>query len=336
MRPYPLTFEPLLKEKIWGGRLLDRFGKVIPSGSLVGESWEVADLDGEYGQSVIANGPWRGMALRNAIESNHNDILGSHCGERFPLLIKFLDAHENLSLQVHPSETYAATHPDVAVKHEAWLILHAEPDAVIYLGLKPHVSPEQFLNAIRTGTVMEKVNAERVKPGECYYIPSGTVHALGAGVALAEVQTSSDSTFRIFDWGREQTSQHREMHIEQAMQCIDFTSSRPPEQLADRSPPVEVDNLCTALLADTPHFVIERIKAVRDAVYHHATSGMPEVWMTLSGHGRILPHDQPIVEIQPGKTVLIPAALEDTRAELTGGTSFARVSLPSPLKGKIA
>ncbi len=173
MEPNPLTFEPLLKEKVWGGRALERFGKQVPDGVSIGESWELADLPNSItnGKSVIANGP----------------LAGKQLDEQFPLLIKFLDANENLSVQVHPSEAYAAKHPEAHLKSEAWIILDTTPSGCIYVGLKDGTTEDDLRNAIANDAVPELLNAINVKKGECYYLPSGTCHALGAGVLVAEV-----------------------------------------------------------------------------------------------------------------------------------------------------
>ena len=339
MRPYPLIFHPIFKQKIWGGRILEQFGKALPEGASIGESWELADVTDEagVGQSVIANGPLQGMTLRQALASHGTMILGD-AGGRFPLLIKYLDAHENLSVQVHPSESYAAEHPETAVKHEAWVILRSQPGAVIYLGLQPGVTRDRFLEELNRGNIESVLNAIPVQPGECYHVPSGTVHALGGGITLAEVQTSSDWTFRISDWGRERTAQRREMHIEKALQCIDFDAATDDVRPAT-APPILVGDLRTDLLAETPHFSIERMSALADTAIDIVTSGMAEVWMVLSGRGQITIANEPILDIRCGMTVLMPAALSESEpavAEVQRGTSILRVALPSPVKGLIA
>lgn len=335
MRPYPLTFKPILKEKVWGGRHLAALGKSLPDTSRIGESWELAQVgEDTENQSVILNGPLAGMTLAAAISQHRDTIMGYVEGNRFPLLIKYLDAAENLSVQVHPSPRYVASHPEVSTKHEAWLILRADPDAKLYLGFDKRVTKEQLLEAIERGTVVSLLNAIPARPGRCFSIASGTVHALGAGITLAEIQTTSDTTFRIYDWGREHTPNRREMHIEQAVQCIDFDAA-PLTQSASQHA-IMVENLQTTPLVQMPQFEVERLDALDAVMVEVVTSGMPEVWMTLSGQWRIRQQDQPILEVSTGRTVLMPAALTDAVAELALGTSIARVSLPSPLQGKIA
>lgn len=237
---YPLLFEPLLFEKVWGGRRLERFGKPLPPGKKIGESWELADLaatsasgaGGGAARSKIINGPLAGRTIREAMEQAGDDILPPVArtpGGDFPLLIKFLDAGEHLSVQVHPSPEYAAAHPGAHLKTECWHILDAEPGSVIYKGIKPGVRREQFEQLARSGDpkIVDMLVAVPAIPGQCHNLPSGTVHALGAGVLVAEVQTPSDTTFRLYDWGRT----GRELHIEPALACADFAPPPPAVRL---------------------------------------------------------------------------------------------------------
>jgi mannose-6-phosphate isomerase len=241
---YPLILRPMLLEKVWGGDRLGRFGKPVKPGAKIGESWELADLastsaggaGGGAFQSVVRNGPFAGKNLRQLIASQGKAIIGStRLSESggYPLLVKFLDASEHLSIQVHPSPAYAAAHPGALIKSECWYILAREPGAVIYDGLKPGVTREAFKAAIDSGRVVDCMNAVEVEPGQCFNLPSGTCHALGAGVVCLEVQTASDTTYRVYDWGRT----GRALHIEEAMACIDFESPAPaPVRPADASP----------------------------------------------------------------------------------------------------
>ena len=232
---YPLQFEPIYKPKVWGGRALESLGRALPgdTSNRIGESWELADLSkssasgggGGQERSVIANGPLAGKTLHDVIQRYGDRLLGRlrlNDDGGFPLLVKFLDAQQNLSVQVHPSVDYAQEHPDAHLKSEAWYIIDAQPGAVIYKGIRDGVTAEQFRQAIDAGQVEELMIPVPVKTGDCHYLPSGTCHALGAGILVAEVQTPSDTTFRVYDWGRTD----RELHLEQAMQCIHFG---PPE-----------------------------------------------------------------------------------------------------------
>ena len=223
---YPLKFKPILKEKVWGGTSLSKYGKTLLGNIKIGESWELSDLPNSIknGKSIIDNGPLEGVSLHKAIKQNPHYMgdaeLINNC---FPLLIKYLDATDNLSVQVHPSEQYANEHLDVHLKSEAWIILDVKKGGCIYVGLKSGTTESQLRKAIALNNVPDYIQRIQVKQGDCYYLPSGTCHALGKGIVVAEIQTTSDTTFRIWDWGRE----GREMHIEQAMKCIDFNVPSP-------------------------------------------------------------------------------------------------------------
>lgn len=240
---YPLLLRPMLLDKVWGGDRLAAFGKPIARGSHVGESWELADLastsaGGAGGMamvSVIRNGPFAGRTLRQVVASQGKALTGPvrmAADGGYPLLVKYLDAAEHLSIQVHPSPAYAKAHPGALIKSECWLVLAAEPGATIYAGLKPGTTRASFLEALKAGRTAECMNAIEVSVGECYELPSGTCHALGAGVVCLEVQTASDTTFRVHDWGRT----GRELHLDQAMACIDFDAPPVKAVRPDQSP----------------------------------------------------------------------------------------------------
>ena len=335
MTPYPLLFDPILKEKVWGGRSLADLGKPLPRGTPIGESWELADLPDSIagGRSRIANGPMAGLTLREAIADHGPAIMGAAKltdEGGFPLLVKFLDARENLSVQVHPDEAYVHRHPQALLKSEAWIVVSASPGAVIYKGVRPEVTAESFARHIAQGTVVDDLIAVPVAPGECHYLPSGTCHALGAGVLVAEIQTPSDTTFRVYDWGRT----GRTLHLEQALECIAFGT--PPPDAEPPDVPAELDGLRTTILTRTGFFTLERLETERALRHRIETSGMPEVWLVLSGGGLLVTPDAPTVPLSPGTTALLPAALHDAGAELAADTALIRITLPSPIEGLIA
>ncbi len=308
MEPYPLTFEPILKEKVWGGRTLERFGKQLPPNVSIGESWELADLplSIQDGQSVIANGPLAGKTL----------------DENFPLLIKFLDARDNLSVQVHPSEEYATRHAEAHLKSEAWIILDTTPEGKIYVGLKEGTTEEQLRAAIQNNTVPELLHAFDVSPGECYYLPSGTCHALGAGVLVAEVQTPSDTTFRVWDWGRT----GREMHVDQAMECIDFLN---PSLTFTQPEPLRSGDFLSTHFVNTPFFSIERVEAVTDTTLDLVVDETPAVLMVVEGHANI--QHTVAVDAPSGTTILLPIGITNATMVMPKGTAVLRFDVPSQL-----
>src|SRR5215217_5673649 len=236
MSLYPLKFKPRLVEKIWGGRKLETvLGKPLPPGKSIGESWElydfppgVVDRSDDWVSAQVANGPLPGRTLHQLVREYGEALLGDvklapQC--QCQILINLLDAREDLSVQVHPDQDYANTHPDAHLKSEAWYVVDNDANARIYKGLQPGVTRESFRSAIEQGTCENCLAAIPVKPGQCFYLPSGTVHALGAGILAAEVQTPSDTTFRVYDFNRVEaaTGKPRKLHVEQALACIDFS-----------------------------------------------------------------------------------------------------------------
>lgn len=229
VKPYPLTFEPLIKTKVWGGRALQTaLGKALPSEDPVGESWEMVDLPGD--QSVVAAGPARGATLEDLVHSWGADLMGQAAldGGRFPLLVKYIDAAQTLSVQVHPDEELGRRLGGRS-KSEAWYILEVTPGAAVYHGLVPGVGAAELERALAEGTVERLLERVEVQPGDLVPVPPGTVHAIGAGVLLAEVQQPSDTTYRVYDWGRVGLDgEPRQLHVDQALASVDFERAPPP------------------------------------------------------------------------------------------------------------
>jgi len=246
---YPLTFQPIFKERVWGGRrLAELYGKPLPLDVPIGESWEITDRP--EGVSVIANGPLAGRTLRWLMEHHAHDVLGGAkpaAEGRFPLLVKLLDAREKLSLQVHPPASKAAELGGEP-KTEMWHFADCDPGADIFVGLQHGVTREEFEGRIADGTVAQCFHRIEVKKGDTMFLPSGRVHALGAGSVLFEIQQNSDTTYRVFDWNRMGLDgKPRDLHILQALASIDFNDFEPPLVKARLEGPSEVQN-CT--LAD--------------------------------------------------------------------------------------
>ncbi len=320
MTPGPLTFAPILKPKVWGGTRLAAYGKDLGAMTAVGESWELADLPAGIpeGRSIVDEGPLAGKTLHDLLQEDPSWIMGDaelSPEGGFPLLIKFLDARENLSMQVHPDEAWVASHPTDHLKTESWIVLDAEPGAMLYKGIRDGVTPDAFQAAIADGTVTDLVEHVPATVGECHDLPSGTCHALGAGILVAEIQTPSDTTFRVFDWGRTD----RTLHIEQAMACIAFE----PAAASAPSAPHEQDGLRTTRLSHTDHYVIDRIDALEAGTIPLAPDTAPEVLMMLQGSGRAGD-----ASLDPGRTILLPAAMEQLDASLDAGASMLRITLP--------
>lgn len=327
----PLVFAPIFKPKIWGGRRLETLlGKQLDTDDPVGESWEVADLEND--QSVVRDGLAKGKTLGQLVADWGSDLVGRAplFEGRFPLLIKFLDAHQHLSVQVHPDEAMAKKlGGSVRVKHEAWYILHAEPDGCIYRGFADEVTREDYVRAIENGTAADLLKHIPVKTGQCYYLPSGTIHALGAGVIVAEVQTPSDVTYRVYDWDRVDpvTSKGRELHIDQALECIRFEPDDGSQQERSHVASVwtTVTRICTC-----ESFIIEQVRMV-EGVEQPIPTGELMIWIMLEGQAEILEGGgKPWLAFGPGDTVVIPAGLGDAVIKASTKCVWLEVTIPLP------
>jgi mannose-6-phosphate isomerase len=222
-----LVFEPIFMERVWGGRHLESlYGKRLPSAALIGESWEIVDRP--EAQSVVHEGRLRGKTLHELWCKHRREIFGTLPDTpRFPVLCKLLDAQENLSLQVHPPRSVAKKLGGES-KSELWYVTHAAPKARIYAGVKKTTTRHSFQKALQQGAVEKQLHVIEVKAGDAIFLPSGRMHALGAGNVLVEIQENSDTTYRIYDWDRSKKGRAaRQMHIDEAMQCIDFKDVEP-------------------------------------------------------------------------------------------------------------
>ncbi|MHC5108309.1 MAG: type I phosphomannose isomerase catalytic subunit [Planctomycetota bacterium] len=336
MDVYPLIFKPIFKPKIWGGRRLSSaLGKDLPGDEPIGESWEMADLEDD--QSVVRDGPAAGMTLGQLVSEWGAELLGRAelFDGRFPLLIKFLDANDTLSVQVHPDQAMAdRLGGRVRVKNEAWYVVDATDEGFIYRGVKQGVDALRLASAIADGTVESLMNRIPVRKGHCYYLPSGTLHALGKGVLVAEVQTPSDITYRVFDFNRVEkaTGRPRELHVEQAMECISFDTG--PIAGEERQHVASVWTSVTSLVR-CDSFVIERVRMV-DGVEQAFSYNEMVIWMVLEGTGLISwQGGRQSTRFRAGDTVLIPAGIQGGQVKIEDATMWLEVSLPirSSLEG---
>ncbi len=299
MRLYPLKFKPIFRDYLWGGhKLREIFGKDVPEEKIMAESWEIVDLPED--KSVIANGPLAGKILREVIKEYPKEIMGDeNVKPPFPLLIKFLDCANVLSVQVHPDQQACKRMGKGDPKTECWYIISAEAGAFIYKGLKPGVTKEQFVEALNKGHVAELLAKVPVKAGECHFLPAGTAHSIGGGILIAEIQTPSDTTYRVFDWNRVDSSgKHRPLHIKEALESIHFDPSG--------------DNLSvttTGRLVDCEYFKIDKGHQAENCELL-VSAGKMKVMIILDGFGIILETGGNSVEFKTGDIILIPAAYE--------------------------
>jgi mannose-6-phosphate isomerase len=307
----PLVFEPLFLERMWGGRRLEsHFGKKLPTGTPIGESWEVVDR--AEAQSIVRDGPWRGHPLHDLWINHRREVFGEITeAPRFPLLIKLLDAQEKLSVQVHPPPR-AATELGGEAKTEFWYVAHADPAAEVYVGLKERSSRAELEEALATGTLAEHVQRLPVHTGDAMFLPSGRVHAVGAGSVLVEVQQNSDTTYRLFDWNRLGTDgAPRKLHIEESLRSIDFEDCA-PELIRPTG-----ESLLQHFL-----FAVEKweLRAPREV----APRGTFAIVSCLTGAIRCAG-----VSLQRGEFFLVPASLPDRDLQPTAPeTTLLRITIP--------
>ncbi len=301
---------------MWGGRRLATLGKDLPDIGDIGESWELADLDstsasgagGGAVSSIIARGALEGRTIRDAVALWGADLLGPtpSLDGRFPLLVKYLDAREDLSVQVHPSPAYAAAHAEAHVKTECWYVVQADEGSRILKGLAPGVTPEGVRAAALNGDdVSGMLHSAPSAVGDLHTLPTGTIHALGAGTLVAEVQTPSDTTFRVYDWAREYGRSGRELHLEQAVQCI---LEGPPPATSRLGRSDDAGRLC-ALDA----FSIDEARPHGGDELPLSFDGRCQILMLVSGVGEVVVEgdDAASLPVHAGHTVVVPAACAD-------------------------
>src|SRR5688572_14062170 len=297
---YPLTFQPIFQERIWGGRKLESlYRKALPPGKIIGESWEISDRPDA--NSVVNNGPLAGKTLAELMNSHRAEIMGRARSPegRFPLLIKLLDAQDNLSLQVHPPQHLAADLGGCA-KTEMWYVSAAEPGSRLYAGLRRGVTRDEFADKTRKGTVAECFHQLPVREGDSLFLPSGRVHALGKGLVIFEIQQNSDTTYRVFDWNRVDASgKPRQLHVEESLKCIDFEDFEPSLT------PSRVENGERALVRHAL-FQVDQFE-FKAGVGMNEKIREPQVIGVVSGTIEI-PHPTEPVTLNSGQFALVPAS----------------------------
>ncbi|HEX6883968.1 MAG TPA: type I phosphomannose isomerase catalytic subunit [Planctomycetota bacterium] len=295
----PVRFERHFLEKVWGGRTLARRpGIALPPGK-IGETWEVVDREGE--NSIVATGGLKGLSLRELMKRHGADLLGKVPPAkegRFPLLVKYIDASESLSVQVHPDDESCTRIPGAEAKTEAWYVVDAQPGSTLYAGLRPDVTAREFERVADGPGVVETLLAWEVRPGDCLLVPGGTVHAISAGITILEVQQNSDTTYRLWDWGRT----GRETHVEQALRCIRFGD--PPRGPIRPRWFAEGEHQ-VAHLARCKHFGLNALRLTRPTRF--STQSQFNLYAVLAGRGRLRwgSEERPLV---PGDVWLVPAS----------------------------
>lgn len=324
-RLYPLTFEPLLKEVIWGGQDIRPFKGLPASDEQVGESWEISHVEGSY--SLVAAGELQGQDLGTLMHTYGERLVGRHVlarfPDRFPLLIKFIDARDNLSIQVHPDDKLAKERHHSLGKTEMWYVVRATPTARLYSGFRLQSSPEDYVRRIADGTIMEALQAYDVVAGQVFFLPAGRVHAIGAGCFVAEIQQTSDVTYRIYDYDRkDKNGQPRELHTDLAKDAIDYTVY--DSYRTDYSPRRDTE----IPLVSCPYFTTNLLELTRP--YASSLSGRDSftIYMILEGALRLTDDNGYTVHLGQGQTVLLPAELASARIEPQDSCKLLETYIP--------
>ena len=303
---YPIKFKPILKEKIWGGRKLSKILHKKSDKNNIGESWEISDVDEDI--SVVSNGILKGKTLQELITIYKDKLVGQKVyeqfGNQFPLLIKYIDAKEPLSIQLHPNDKLAKQRHDSFGKTEMWYVMQADEKANLIVGFKKEVSKKEYIKHLQNKTLTDILNFELVDKGDVYFIPTGRVHAIGAGVLLAEIQQTSDITYRIYDWDRQDNKgNYRELHTENALDAIDFNTKN-----SYRTDYFKEKNKILNIV-DCQYFTTNILSVDKNIKIDNSNKDSFVIYMCVEGEGVRLKSNKFEENLNFGETILIPATL---------------------------
>ena len=319
MKFYPLTFTPILKDRIWGGTKLKTYlNKPIVS-ETTGESWEISTVPGDI--SVVSNGVLKGKNINEIIDLYPEEILGksviSRFGKQFPLLFKFIDAKEDLSIQLHPNDALAKARHNSFGKTEMWYVMQADESARLVVGFKKDSNQQEYLAHLENKNLIDLLNEYPVSKGDVFFLETGTIHAIGAGVVVAEIQQTSDVTYRIYDWDRvDANGNGRELHTELALDAINYQTT------TSKIDYKEVANKSTAVV-DCPYFVTNII-ALQEIFIWKRNKQAFTVFMCTNGQFEMIVNGE-ILRYRMGDTILIPACMENLT--LRGKATLLEISI---------
>lgn len=301
----PIKLRPILKETIWGGDKIPRIKHISGlENKHIGESWEISGLEGS--ESVVDGGVYDSMPLLQLIDTLKEKLVGEEnyrrFGNRFPLLIKFIDARQDLSIQVHPDDETALRHGMANGKNEMWYLLDSEPYASLRCGLKEELSADDIIKKVADGTICDSIAKYNVKAGDCFYIPAGRVHSIGAGCLIAETQQTSDTTYRLYDYNRRDSNGNlRQLHVRQAAECIDYTVCEDYRQTYKRERNVRVP------LVECKYFKTSLYDIDRTLQLDYSGLDSFVILICVKGNGTITDEGGNIVPIRECETILVPA-----------------------------
>jgi mannose-6-phosphate isomerase len=332
---YPFIFKPIFKELIWGGtdiRAYKGMPPPEPSGDSdaekIGESWELSHVKPHF--SVVADGTLAGMTIDDLVKTCGARLLGAKvmqaCGTTFPLLIKFIDAHDNLSVQVHPNDALAGERHRSLGKTEMWYVVKAAPDAMLYSGFSRRMDAEEYVRCVEENRIMEALQPYRVKAGDVFFLPAGRVHAIGAGCLIAEIQQTSDITYRIYDYNRKDADgRERELHTGLAKDAIDYTLY--PDYRTRYAPPAGNE---AARLVSCPYFTTNLLKISTAVVRDYSALDSFVIYICIKGEAVIRDDKNNTLPVRRGQTVLIPADTKRIAAETGEGCELLETYIDRP------
>lgn len=300
-------FEPLLKQTLWGGDKIIPFKHLDTTAENVGESWEISAVKGN--ESIVCEGLWKGRSLSEVVREMKQDLVGKEnfkrFGEEFPLLVKFIDARQDLSIQVHPTEEIAHRQGKPHGKTEMWYLMESAPDAKLYSGLKKKITPEEYKTMVQDDTICDALAQYEVKEGDVFFLPAGRIHSIGSGCFLAEIQQTSDVTYRIYDFKRrDKDGNYRELHTKEAAECIDFKVKSDY-----RTHYVERKNQ-GVMLVQCPYFSTAVYDLDEPMTIDYSELDSFIILIILKGEGSITDNEGNKVGVKTGDTLLIPATTE--------------------------
>ena len=301
---YPIKFRPILKSIIWGGSDITKFKNINPQQEGIGESWEISGVPGDI--SIIENGHFAGTSLQTLLSEKREQLVGSDVyhkfGNKFPLLIKFIDAQDNLSIQVHPDDKLAGERHNSFGKTEMWYVVKAAPEAFLYTGFEKQITPEEYEKSIEDNSFTDSLKKHMVKEGDVFFLPAGRVHAIGAGCFIAEIQQTSNITYRIYDYNRKDAQGNsRELHTELAKDAIDFKiyDTYKTEYKKELNKPVE--------LVTCPYFTTNLLELSESINRDYKEKDSFVIYMCIEGGANIEDNKGNKLTVVQGETILIPA-----------------------------
>ena len=306
---YPLKFEPILKQTLWGGDKIIPFKHLNETLPNVGESWEVSAVEGS--ESVVANGADKGYTLPEMVRKYKEELVGeanyARFGNKFPLLIKFIDAKLDLSIQVHPGDELAKKRHNSFGKNEMWYVIAADKGAKLISGFAEEITPKEYKDRVHNGTFAEVLQTCAIEPGDVFYVPAGRVHGIGAGAFVAEIQQTSDITYRIFDYNRkDKDGKSRELHTSQAMDAINFSDV----QDDFRTEYERVQNEPFEMVA-SPYFTTSVYDMTEEITCDYSELDSFVIFICVEGSCRLTDDNQNEITLRAGETVLLPAAVQE-------------------------